>query len=97
VRLLRDYSEKTIYLGIDVHKQSYSVTAICDGTIVKRDRLPADPKNLVTYCQRFFPKGRIKSAYEAGFCGFGLHRYLIENQIENIILCLISALLSFVA
>lgn len=70
---------------MDVHKESYSVTAICNGLIVKRDRLPADPDELLQYCKRFFPKGSVRSAYEAGFCGFGLHRLLVENQIQNIV------------
>lgn len=83
---MRDYTGRTIYLGMDVHKLSYSVTAICDKEIVKRDKLPANPTDLVMYCKRFFPNATIKSAYEAGFCGFGLHRYLIENQIQNIVI-----------
>ena len=82
---MRDYTGQTIYLGMDVHKKSYSVTAICSGVIVKRDRLPANPKELLKYCKRFFPNGEIQSAYEAGFCGFGLHRFLIEHEIHNII------------
>lgn len=82
---MKDYTGKTIYLGMDVHKDSYSVTSICEGEIVKRDRLPADPKHLLSYCNRFFPNGKIISAYEAGFCGFSLHRFLLEHHIENIV------------
>lgn len=82
---MRDYTGKTIYLGMDVHKQSYSVTAICEGEIVKRDRLPAEPEALIKYCNRFFQNGNVKSAYEAGFSGFSLHRFLVKNQIENIV------------
>lgn len=82
---MRDYTGRTIYLGMDVHKNSYSLTAICDGEIAKRDRLVADPEILLNYCKRFFPNAHIKSAYEAGFCGFNLHRFLLKNQIENIV------------
>lgn len=82
---MRDYTGQTIYLGMDVHKESYSVTAICDGTVVKRDRLAANPRELLQYCKRFFPNGTVRSAYEAGFCGFGLHRLLVENRIQNIV------------
>jgi hypothetical protein len=35
-----DYRGKMIYLGIDVHKRTYSVTVICDELIVKRERSP---------------------------------------------------------
>lgn len=81
---MKNYKRKTIYLGIDVHKDSYSVSAICDGTLIKRDRLLADPKKLMDYCNKF--KGvRIKSAYEAGFSGFHLHRFLVSQGIDNIV------------
>ena len=80
---MRDYTNKIIYLGIDVHKKSYSVTAICEGEIVKSDRLKGHPDILLNYCKRFYPDSKIISAYEAGFCGFYLHRFLVINGIEN--------------
>lgn len=80
-----DYIGKTIYLGIDVHKKSYSVTAICENTVVKQDKLLAIPKALVQYCLSHFKGATFKSAYEAGFSGFALHRYLISHDIENIV------------
>lgn len=82
---MRDYKGKTVYLGIDVHKATYSITAICDGAIVKRDKLKASPQGFVDYCHRYFAGAYMKSAYEAGFSGFYLHRFLINNGIENIV------------
>ncbi len=32
---MKDYTGKSIFVGMDVHKKTYSVTAICDGTIVR--------------------------------------------------------------
>lgn len=82
---MRDYTGYTIFLGMDVHKLTYSITAICEGEVVKKDTLPADPNGLVAYCNRFFPNAKINSAYEAGFCGFTLHRVLIANGMNNIV------------
>ena len=82
---MREYTGKTIFLGIDVHKATYSVTAICEGEVVKRDRLSSSPQILVNYCLKYFKGARIKSAYEAGFSGFSLHRFLINHSIENIV------------
>jgi transposase len=82
---MRDYTGQSIFIGIDVHKKTYSVTAIFDGMILKRDRMAACPQKLIAYCHKFFPNARIFSAYEAGFCGFGLHRQLLENGIHNIV------------
>ena len=81
---MHNYKGKTIYMGIDVHKNSYSVSVMCDKVLIKRDRLLADPIVLLNYCSKF--KGaHIKSAYEASFCGFYLHRLLLANGIENIV------------
>lgn len=80
-----DYQDKIIYLGIDVHKRTYSVTVICDGVIVKRDTIAANPAGLVAYVRRCFPGARIRSAYEAGFSGYVLHRILVQNGVENIV------------
>ncbi len=80
---MRDYNGKKVYLGIDVHKKTYAVTAICDGQVVKKDTLAADPSILVGYCKKYFPNAEIESAYEAGFSGFHLHRVLISHDIKN--------------
>lgn len=80
-----DYKGKTIFIGIDVHKKTYSVSAVCDNQLVKRDTMPAYPNKLVDYLNKYFSGAKIKSAYEAGFSGFGLHRHLLESGIENIV------------
>ncbi|MCE5293759.1 MAG: IS110 family transposase [Chlamydiales bacterium] len=80
-----DYTGKTVFLGMDVHKKTYAVTAICDGVVIKRDTLKANPTTLITYAQKYFVGAKIVSAYEAGFCGFHLHRTLEAAGIENII------------
>lgn len=80
-----DYTAKTIYVGIDVHKKSYTVSILSDGILVKRDKLAASPGMLLTYLRRGFKGAFIKSAYEAGFSGFHLHRFLIDNGVDNIV------------
>lgn len=81
----KDYSGKIIYMGIDVHKKTYACVSVCEGEVVKRDTMPASPESLLHYMHRFFTGATIKSAYEAGFSGFHLHRYLIDNGIDNIV------------
>lgn len=82
---MKDYTGKTVFFGVDVHKKTYSLTAICDGVIVKRDTLKAEPQGLISYLKKRFGSGKIKTAYEAGFCGFHLHRALEAAGIENIV------------
>lgn len=81
----RDYTGKSIFVGIDVHKKTYSVAVVVDNVLVKRDSLAAVPLKLVAYLKKYFSGAQIRSAYEAGFSGFGLHRCLIENGINNIV------------
>jgi transposase len=78
-------SRKQIYLGMDVHKKTYSVTAICDGIIVKKACMNASPVTLLNFIKNFFPHDNVKSVYEAGFSGLDLHRFLVKNGIDNIV------------
>lgn len=80
---MKNYTGKTVFLGIDVHKKTYTVAAICDGALMKKATLEASPDVLIGFCRKYFPGASIESAYEAGFCGFHLHRALEKNDINN--------------
>ena len=82
---MKDYTGKEIYLGIDVHKATYAVTALCEKTVIKKATLSANPEGLVAFCKKYFPGAEVKSAYEAGFSGFHLHRILEKNGIKNLV------------
>lgn len=77
------YENKDVYIGIDVHKQTYAVVARVNGTIVKRWTTAAEPIALVRQLQKYFGAGRIHTAYEAGFSGFVLHRQLQAAGIDS--------------
>lgn len=80
-----NYENKNVYIGLDVHKKTYALTARCEELTVKKVTLAADPKVLVTFLKKHFLGANVFSAYEAGFCGFYLHRYLSERGIKNIV------------
>ena len=81
-----DFSGKDLYIGLDVHKKSWSVTIVVDGIEHRTFTQPPDPKALNNYLQRMFPGGSYNSAYEAGFCGYGIHRELNSLGIKNIVI-----------
>lgn len=81
----RDYTNKTLFVGIDVHKKSYTIYCICGREKVKSWSMEANPLQLIEQLKRYFSGAKIYSAYEAGFSGFSLHRDLIEAGIENIV------------
>lgn len=71
---------ETVHVGIDVHKRSYSVALLrCDGAW-KEWTTPASPHVLERILSPI--RSRIGTvAYEAGPCGFGLARRLIQAGI----------------
>jgi len=78
-----DYTGKVVYMGIDVHKKTYACVSVCDGEIVKKDTMQADPVSLIAYIENQFSGARVETVYEAGFSGFYLHRELIKVGIKN--------------
>jgi len=81
-----DFTGKDIFIGLDVHKKSWSVTVTVDGMEHKTFTQHPDPQALHNYLQRNFPGGSFHSAYEAGFCGYDIHRRLNSLGIENIVI-----------
>ena len=80
---IKEYSGKIVYIGIDVHKNTYSVAAICEGVVVKKPFTQrASPALLATSLQRMFAGADIRAVYEAGFSGFCLQRFLEEKGIK---------------
>lgn len=81
-----NYKGEKVYIGIDVHKKTYTFTASCGGVIVKTATVPADPAQLIDGLGRWFSGGQLYSVYEAGFSGFMLHRTLVLAGIKNIVI-----------
>jgi transposase len=78
-----DYSGKHVYMGIDVHKKTYVCVSVCNGEVVKKDGMPAEPQTLIAYIRNTFEEAEVETAYEAGFSGFHLHRELASAGIKN--------------
>ena len=80
-----DFSSQNFYMGIDVHKKSWSVSIICNNNLLKRFSMDPDPKILSEYMHRNYPGGNYFSVYEAGFSGYWIDRALKSSGINNII------------
>lgn len=79
------FKGKKIYVGIDVHKRSWKVTIMLDEITHKTFSQDPEAKILGDYLRYNLPGGTYLSAYEAGFCGFSVHRALIAEGIHNIV------------
>src|ERR1700730_3276249 len=80
-----DFSGQKFYLGIDVHKKSWSVTIRSLNLHLEHFTQPPSGKVLFDHLKNKFPGGEYYSAYEAGFCGTGIHEQLRNLGINNII------------
>jgi len=75
---------KEVFIGIDVHKESWHVTARTEGEEVFHGGIPSQYHALRKLLD-YFQACRIKIAYEAGPCGFWLYDRLTEDGIETIV------------
>ena len=75
---------KEVYIGVDVHKESWYVTARVDEEEVFHGRMPSQYHALRRLLDQF-QECKIKVAYEAGPCGFGLYDRLTEDGIETLV------------
>ena len=79
------YIGKKVSIGIDVHRKQYTVTVVVEGVKVDVSTMRSDPEVLITYIKRRYEGAEVRSAYEAGFSGFGLHRRLKLAGVANIV------------
>ena len=79
------FKGQNIYVGIDVHLKSWKITIMLTHSLHKTFSMNPSGKELKAYLSKNFPEGNYYSAYEAGFCGYSVHRELIQLGIKNII------------
>ena len=79
------YKDKNVFVGIDVHKRTYAVVSFVDGVVVKKWQTVASPEALARQLKDLYPYSKIRTAYEAGFSGFVLHRVLEQAGIHNLV------------
>ena len=80
-----NFKGQNIYVGIDVHLKSWTVSILTEKLHHKTFSQPPSVEALSGYLQRNFPGGSYHSVYEAGFSGFWAHHQLTAHGIENIV------------
>lgn len=77
-----DFTGEDIYVGMDVHLKSWSISLYHNGLFLKSFQQPADVEVLVSHLQCHYPRANYHCAYEAGFCGFWIQRSLQEKGVN---------------
>lgn len=72
---------KTVFIGIDIHRNSWHLTAVIENEVVFGGALPADPEALLKFLKRY-GNNPIESVYEAGYFGFWLYELLMNSGIK---------------
>jgi len=81
----RSYAGECVDVGVDVPKDTSTVTCVCHQQLVKTATVPAEPAGLAASLLRWFPGATRYSAYEAGFSAFVRHRVLTTAGITHIV------------
>lgn len=75
MQIQKTISVPKVYIGLDIHKKSWSVTIKTDIALHKTMSMVPDPEQLYTYIETHFPNHITSLTYEAGCCGFSAARY----------------------
>ena len=79
------FEGETIFVGLDVHKTNWKVHIRLSGGRTLEFSQNPEAAGLIRTLNNKFPKATFKVAYEAGFCGFGICRYLKAEGIDCIV------------
>ncbi len=77
--------DNRIFVGLEDSKRTWKLCVRCDGMIVHETSMPTVYDNLRNYFINRYPGCIVKVVYEAGFQGFWLHDYLVEDGFDCIV------------
>jgi transposase len=78
-----NFKNQHFYIGIDVHKNNWTVTIRSNQMELNTLSMNPSPIELFNYMNTRYPQGIYISSYEAGFCGFWIHRDLERYGFHN--------------
>jgi len=77
---------KTVFCGIDVHKEHWNLCFFSDGMVLERILLPVQLNRLIGHTARNYQgASSVRFVYEAGFSGFYLYRQLTKAGYDCMI------------
>jgi len=81
----QSFEGQHLFVGVDVHLKSWAVTVRWRQMEITTVSMNPSPEKLYQFMTERFPGGVYHSVYEAGFCGFSIHRRLQELGFDSII------------
>lgn len=80
-----DFTGQTVFVGLDIHKKSWSVSVYTDYGEYKTFSQPPEPEKLVCFLGHHFPGANYRVVYEAGGFGFWIHEELRRRGVDCIV------------
>ena len=80
-----DFSGQDVFVGLDTHLKNWRVSIMVGESPFKTFSQDPRSETLRNYLIRNFPNANFYSAYEASYCGFKIHRNLVNLGIKNIV------------
>jgi transposase len=80
-----DFTGKTIYVGIDVHKKDWQIGQFHAGLVLGNHRISGNSEELIDFLKKRYCGATIKCVYESCAWGFNLQRQLTAAGIECIV------------
>lgn len=80
-----NFNNQLFSLGLDVHKRQWTVTIRSNKLQLKTFSMDPSAEKLHNFMQKNYPGGIYQTVYEAGFCGYHVHRQLEIYGFKNII------------
>lgn len=84
-RTMIDFTGKTIYVGIDVHKKDWQIGLFHAGLVLGNHRITGNIEDLINFLKKQYGGAAIKCVYESGAWGFTLQRQLSAAEMECIV------------
>jgi len=76
-----DFSDKNIFVGIDVHQKSWNVSIFLDRTFIRSFTQQPSIDAIAQLLKRDYPGANYLCGYESGYSGFWIQRKLNQHSI----------------
>lgn len=80
-----NFSDQTIYVGLDVHKRSWNAALYLNDQYLRNVHQPPSPLALYRFLQTNYPGADYVCAYEGGKFGYWIQRQLSSKGVECIV------------
>lgn len=80
------FKGQKIFIGIDVHKDSWRVAIAPEVGVVRGHSQKPSATELFDFLSKHYPDGEYHAVYESGFSGFSTYYSLVESGIDCIVI-----------